>query len=150
MQRYKVRDGYHFQFLTEIRDAKGNIHNFSKDGPAGPGSVIEVQPEQVLGQEHKLELVEALTLKCNNSGCEKEFETKAINLAYAWCPHCGGRGGEVIEAKVKTKRSKKDKDRQDLSEDEKREPVIPDPPPSDGDADVEEEKPTRGKRKKGK
>ena len=163
-KRFRVRDGYHFQFVPEIRDAKGNIHNFKKDSPAGPGSVVEVTNEQILGQEHKLEMVEAVILKCNNSGCGKKFETKAINLAYAYCPNCGGRGGDMVTAKtaLEIKREKKkDKDRQDLSKDEGREVVVPGPPSDNEDnvevatdaEDEEENQPTakkssRGRRKK--
>jgi hypothetical protein len=116
-ERYQVKDGYTFLFVAETRDADGVIHKHRLGNPAPAGSIIEIRPSQALGQEQKLDRVDGLVLKCNNSGCFKEFMTKAFKLAYAWCPHCGGRGGKVVRAatdkdaklneKKETKKAKK-------------------------------------------
>jgi len=108
-ERFVVRDGYSFLYQTEIRDGQGNIHSFGKADPVLAGGIIEIELVQAIGQEHKLERVEALTLRCNNSGCFKEFETTAFNLAYAWCPHCGGRGGDIVTVTKKSAVKKKKK-----------------------------------------
>lgn len=97
-KRYRVRDGYHFQYVTEVIDGQGNKHNFAKRKPAPPGEVIEVPELQTRGQEHKLELAEAVVIQCNNGPCGLKFVTKVPNIAYAFCPHCGGRGGDILGA----------------------------------------------------
>jgi hypothetical protein len=121
-QRYVVRDGYHFLYLSEIRDGEGKVQQFIPKEPAGPGTIVEIDPMQMLGQEHKLMRAEKISLKCNNTGCGKEFDTDVPNLAYAWCPHCGGRGGQVIGAIVGKRKTKKAEPKPEKKEEEVKQP----------------------------
>lgn len=146
--RVVVNDGYSFLFLTDIRDRDGEEHFFpvGKKEPAGPGSILELDPVQILGQERKVTRVDAVKMRCNNTGCKKEFETTAADLAYAWCPHCGGRGGDLLGVvkKAKTKSAPSDADRMERAEDNTRD----DEP--DEEVDVEPKKKKAKKTKKEK
>lgn len=166
-KRYRVRDGYSFLFVTEVIDGQGNKHNFAKAKPAKGGDVIEVPELQTRGQEHKLELAEAVVIKCNNGPCGLKFETRVPNIEYAFCPHCGGRGGDIlgavgdVEADPVKEHKPKDKDRMVRARDKVREPVDEEPTPVEPTPDpeptpepVEDEKPkkkktTKKKRKRG-
>lgn len=125
-QRYQVRDGYSFLYVPEVVDGEGKKYNFAKAKPARAGEIIEVVEMQTRGQEHKLELAKAVVVACNNTGCGKKFDTKAANIAYGFCPHCGGRGGKILGVfgEVKTDpvedKPKPDADRMERARDKAR------------------------------
>jgi len=161
MKRYRVRDGYSFLYVTEVIDGEGKKHNFAKAKPAKGGKVIEVPELQTRGQEHKLELAEAVVIQCNNGPCGLKFETRIPNIEYAYCPHCGGRGGDILGVVGEVKTDPVDdspKDRMERARDKAR-PVEetpepdPDPEPEPTPEPVEEPEPkkktTKKKRRRG-
>jgi hypothetical protein len=94
VNRYTVLDGY--AFFTGDPSNKDNIHE--------AGSTLVLTPEQVekSRQAHKLVRTGAVVVRCNNQGCDKEYETEVVQIQYAVCSHCGGRGGELLGPAPKT------------------------------------------------
>lgn len=121
---FEVADGYGFLFLPEIKQPDGKILNFAKRKPALGGEVIEVFPSQIIGQEQKLVRVHAVKMKCDNYGCGKIFDSKIANVAYAYCPKCGGRGGEVVKNVKDPKNLEKEKVKEEKKDPEKVEEVV--------------------------
>lgn len=135
----KVRDGVAFQFVSTIKNGMGMYETFTPKPPALSGEVIEIEPNQALGQEQKLMRMEPVTLACINSTCKNVYETDAYDIRKARCPKCGAQGGVIVETKKKKKkRTAKDKpkvketnrmDKKDeILRDDKLETIIPDPP----------------------
>jgi len=137
--RVKVRDGVAFQFASTVRDGLGFIQNFIPGPPALSGEVIEIEPNQALGQEQKLMRLEPVILACANSTCKNIYETDAFDIRVSRCPRCGAQGGSVIETKKKKKKGKdktktklkvKETNRMDNKEEETRkdelEIIVPD------------------------
>lgn len=147
-QRYKVKDGYSFIYLTEVKDRDGHIKNFIGEEPSLAGSIIDIDPAQAIGQEHKLERVDAVEMRCNNSTCGKKFNTTVFNLDYAWCPHCGGRGGVLLGAAKVPRPKPEPKPEPEPEADKDEEDTLVVETPADEENDREEKTPQRGRKKK--
>ncbi len=58
------------------------------------GTELEVEADDVRGQEHKIERVSPVLVRCGN--CRKEFETTMFSVEKISCPGCGGAHCKIV------------------------------------------------------
>ena len=118
--KFKIRSGYAFIYMAQIRDHTGTVHPFAPLSPAMAGAVVDLEEIQTRGQLHKLEMVDPSVFVCSHLSCpskgEKFSTVEPSAVLDGRCPYCGNR---TISAVVE------EQDRMERAEPRRREDYTP-------------------------